>query len=86
MFYTYILYSSSFDRFYIGQTNDIVKRIERHNNGYVNSSKAYKPWGIVFFKRFDTRAESMNYETFLKSKKSKDFISNLIKDFNENLP
>jgi hypothetical protein len=28
----------------------------------------------------------MNYETFLKSKKSKDFISNLIKDFNENLP
>jgi putative endonuclease len=81
MFFTYILYSEKFDRFYIGQTNDLVKRILRHNNGHVHSTKAFKPWKIVYFKEFETRADSMNYETYLKNKKSKDFIINLIKDF-----
>jgi putative endonuclease len=67
MFFTYILYSEKFDRFYIGQTNDLTKRILRHNNGYVYSTKAFKPWKIVYFKEFETRAESLLFFFFSKT-------------------
>jgi putative endonuclease len=66
MFFTYILYSEKFDRFYIGQTNDLIKRILRHNNGYVHSTKAFKPWKIVYFKEFETRADSLLFFFFSK--------------------
>ncbi|MGD9995052.1 MAG: GIY-YIG nuclease family protein [Salinivirgaceae bacterium] len=33
MFYTYILYSEKSGAFYIGQTNNLVDRLERHNSG-----------------------------------------------------
>jgi putative endonuclease len=62
----YILYSEKFDRFYIGQTNDLIKRILRHNNGYVHSTKAFKPWKIVYFKEFETRVDSLLFFFFSK--------------------
>lgn len=69
-FHVYILYSLANDRFYIGQTNDLDKRIERHNKGSVKSTKAYRPWKIVYCESFETRAESMKREGHLKSLKS----------------
>jgi predicted GIY-YIG superfamily endonuclease len=33
MYYTYILYSKQFDRYYIGQSEDITSRLEAHNKG-----------------------------------------------------
>ena len=78
MFYTYILYSEKFDRYYIGQTNDLDKRVERHNNGYVRSTKAYIPWKLVYSEVFETRSESMQRETALKKLKSKQAIQELL--------
>jgi hypothetical protein len=34
MFFVYGLYSEAHDRLYIGQTNDLVNRLRRHNSGY----------------------------------------------------
>ena len=33
MFYTYIIYSKSKDKYYIGYTEDLKFRLERHNSG-----------------------------------------------------
>jgi predicted GIY-YIG superfamily endonuclease len=35
-FYTYILYSTSHDRYYIGQCEDLNVRLARHNSGMVS--------------------------------------------------
>ncbi len=78
MFTVYILYSELIDRYYIGQTNDIEKRLVRHNNGYVKSTKAYKPWELVYREEYSTRKEAVNRERELKSKKSKIFLQELI--------
>jgi len=78
MFYIYILYSISHDRYYIGQTNNLVSRIRRHNKGYVKSTKAYLPWEIVYSEEFTTRAEAVKRETYLKSLKSKIKIKVLV--------
>jgi hypothetical protein len=34
MFYTYILYSHSIDKYYVGYTEDPDWRLERHNSGW----------------------------------------------------
>ncbi|WP_460318640.1 GIY-YIG nuclease family protein, partial [Algoriphagus taiwanensis] len=30
-YWVYILYSERLDKYYVGQTSDLVKRVERHN-------------------------------------------------------
>jgi len=74
MFYAYVLYSEKFDKIYIGQTNNISIRLEKHNSGKVNSTKAYLPWKIIYYEYFKTRSEVMKREKELKSHKGRDFI------------
>lgn len=69
------------DRYYIGQTNDITKRLIRHNAGNVRSTKPFRPWEIVYYKEFETRKESMNREAKLKSWKSVKELKKLISTF-----
>jgi len=52
MFYTYVLYSESFGRIYIGQTNNISIRLEKHNIGKVKSTKAFIPWKMIHYEKF----------------------------------
>ena len=78
MFFVYILYSSSFDRYYVGQTNNLDNRLKRHNSGYVKSTKAYVPWNLVYHEEFKTRKESMNRESYLKRLKSSKSLKNLL--------
>jgi putative endonuclease len=77
-FNVYILHSQKTDKFYVGQTNNLERRLKDHNSGYSNYSKAGIPWNLVFAKVFDSRSEAMSYEKFLKSKKDKRFIEKLI--------
>ena len=78
VYYLYILYSNRSDRYYIGQTNNLEDRLRRHNLGYVRSTKAHKPWELVYKETYQSRAESMARETYLKSLKSKKAIKELV--------
>ena len=55
MYYVYILYSKQFDKYYIGQTNDVGARLHRHNSGYENATKPYTPWVMLLFMEKDLR-------------------------------
>ena len=85
MYYIYILYSQSANKFYVGQTSDVQRRLEEHNNPIVKSKFTAKfiPWEItVFFPVSDSRADAMKIEKFIKSQKSKKFILKLIENKN----
>jgi putative endonuclease len=82
MFKTYILYSISKDRFYIGHTANMEDRIKRHNSGRSKSTKYGIPWEIVYTKEFTSKAEAYQFEMLIKSKKSRNFINRLIKEHN----
>ena len=77
-FITYILKSEKIDKFYIGYTSDIEKRILKHNNGSSNWTRKGIPWQITYTKSFETKAEAMEYEKFLKSLKNKNFLKKII--------
>ncbi|MDX2173557.1 MAG: GIY-YIG nuclease family protein [Bacteroidota bacterium] len=72
MFYVYILYSENFNRYYIGQTNNISNRLESHNSGYVLSTKPYLPWKLLLFLKKSTRSEAMILEKKLKNLNTED--------------
>jgi putative endonuclease len=66
-YFVYILYSETFNRFYIGQTNDIESRLSRHNSGTERATQPYRPWIIKWFVEKSTRAEAMQLEKKLKN-------------------
>ncbi len=66
MFYAYAIKSASNERIYIGQTNNINKRIESHNKGYVRSTKRDRPWCLLSFEEFETRENARWQERELK--------------------
>ena len=77
-FYVYILHSKKSGRYYIGQTNNLEDRLRRHNAGYVKSTKAFRPWELVYTEVFHTRRDSVKRENYLKRLKSKKAIKVLI--------
>jgi putative endonuclease len=67
VFFTYILYSPEFDRFYIGQTDDVLDRLKRHNAGYEKATSPFIPWRLELYIEKSSRTEAMKLETKLKN-------------------
>jgi len=69
MWYVYILKSLFKKWYYVGSTNRPKKRLAEHNAGRVFSTKAYRPFEVIFQKEFKAESEARNYERLLKDKK-----------------
>ena len=70
-YYTYMLKSISpgVKKTYVGYTNDLKSRLNKHNtNKGAKSTKGYK-WLLIFSKKFKTKSEAMSYEYKLKKNK-----------------
>ena len=78
VFYTYVLYSSKFDKFYYGQTSNLLERLVKHNSGLVKSSARYLPWEIYAYKEFLDRNGAFVCEKKLKNCKSRNKVSSFI--------
>ncbi len=81
MFYVYILFAASFNRFYIGQTSDVSKRLQRHNSGNEKSTSAYAPWELIMSLEKTTRPEAMKLERKLKNLNTED-LQRFIEKYN----
>jgi putative endonuclease len=75
MFTTYVLYSVSYDKIYIGYTSDMVERLKSHNTlatkGYTIK---FRPWIIVYTEDFELKSDAMKREKELKSSRGRNFI------------
>jgi putative endonuclease len=75
MYYVYILQSeSSSDRFYIGYTSDLKKRITQHNAGESLHTNKYLPWKLKTYIAFDSKEKAQEFETYLKSGSGRSFV------------
>ena len=79
MYYVYILISERDQKRYIGFTQDLERRIVEHNTGLVKSTKNRIPLKVIYFERFENKAEAMNREKFFKSGKGREFLMNILK-------
>jgi len=72
--FAYILFSETRSGYYIGQTNNVNKRLERHNKGIIPSSKGGIPWKLILQIEVSNRSEAMLLEKKIKKRGAKRFI------------
>jgi putative endonuclease len=49
MYYTYVLQSEVDNQFCVGYSEDLKLRFEKHNNGYIYSTKNRRPLKLVYY-------------------------------------
>ena len=68
MHYVYVLKSKKeLNRYYIGATANLQKRISEHNAGRVRYSKRYMPWELETYVAFKKENLAQSFEKYLKS-------------------
>ena len=78
MFYTYIIYSSAINKYYVGSCQDVHQRLQDHLNSRSKYTKVAKDWELKYFETFQTRSEATQRELQIKKMKSRKYIENLI--------
>ncbi|GMQ34583.1 hypothetical protein Ataiwa_28560 [Algoriphagus taiwanensis] len=73
-YWVYILYSERLDKYYVGQTSDLVKRVERHNEGKGGFTRTGLPWGLIYSTLCNSRGEAMVLEKKIKNLGAKKFL------------
>ncbi|MBI4427760.1 MAG: GIY-YIG nuclease family protein [Ignavibacteriales bacterium] len=82
-FSVYVLYSPNWIETYVGQSDDVEKRIQKHNAGRVRSTKSYRPWILLHVETFESRAEAVRREKWFKMPTGRKFIADLVSRWNE---
>ena len=79
MFYTYILYSPSKNRYYIGSTSQLQERIKKHNSNHHGFTGGIGDWELRWCEEYPSKEEAGKRERQIKSRKSRILIDKLIK-------
>ena len=84
MYYVYVIQNDR-GRIYIGQTNNLIKRLDRHNGVLLSNKRAFTSlnrdkgiWKVRYQEPYNTRAEAMAREKYLKSHIGRDWIRSQI--------
>lgn len=67
MYYVYLISSlKDSTKTYIGFTNDLEQRMEKHNNGASIYTSDHRPWKLITYICFDEEAKAIAFEKYLK--------------------
>ncbi len=82
MYYIYILYAASTDKFYVGYSDDPQRRLIEHNSKPFNTfTSKYRPWSLrAVFACSENKGDAMRIEKFIKQQKSRKLIEQLIQE------
>jgi len=82
MFIVYALYSSNYNKIYIGYTSNLVERYKSHNElSKKGWTIKYRPWIIIHQESFENKLEAILREKQLKSASGRNFIrSKIVKE------
>ena len=83
-YFVYIIYSCSFDKFYIGQTQDLNRRLRWHNSK--EFKQAYtspaNDWDIFWSLKCPSREVALKIENYIKAMRNRKYY-NALKYFNK---
>ena len=77
-FYTYVLRSLKDGDLYVGWTDDLRLRLEKHNKGLVRSTKSRKPFKLVYFEACLSKQKAVSREKSLKTGFARKFLKGRI--------
>ena len=74
MYHVYVIRSKSRKYLYIGLSNDLVRRFAQHQEGKSQTTRAYRPFELVYSERFISRLAARKREKYLKSGIGKEWV------------
>ncbi|NCI45599.1 GIY-YIG nuclease family protein [Sediminibacterium soli] len=77
-FYVYILQSIKDFSYYIGQCDDLDRRMSKHFDGLSRYTASKRPWRLRYFEVYYSRTDALKRERQIKSMKSRRYIENLL--------
>ena len=79
----YILYNSVCDRYYIGMTDDLTRRLSEHNRNSRNhfTGRVSGIWDLLCSREFNSKIEARNEEVRLKKAKNRKYLEWYISQF-----
>ena len=81
MYYIYILYSETSDKYYVGYTSNIEARMHQHNHQehFNTFTRKHRPWKLKsLFEVSENEKAAIAIERFIKKQHSKNFIERII--------
>ena len=80
MQYVYVLISLKDLRLYIGTSSDLRNRVEKHNSGYVISTKNRRPFKLLYYECYSELPDAKRREKYLKGGKGHNELKIQIQD------
>ncbi len=80
MFYVYVLKSLKDEKFYIGFTKDVKRRINDHNSGKVLSTQIRKPLKLIYYEAHLSQKDALRRETYFKTTKGKTTLRQMLRE------
>ncbi len=81
MYYVYVIRLRETGKHYIGQTQNLTKRLHKHSQGKTKSVKNRGEFDIVYVENLSSRAEAMKREREIKSYKGGEAFKRLLACF-----
>ncbi len=81
MNYVYILHSRQDNKFYIGQTSDLRRRLGEHLSGKVRSTKGRRPLVLCFYEAFVCKEDAERRERYFKTSKGRSTLQLMLRQY-----
>lgn len=81
IYYTYVLYSKNLNKFYIGSTNDLKRRIAEHKNGKTYTTLRMKDFKLAYYESCLSKKDAQDREKQLKTGFGRGYLRKRLKDY-----
>jgi len=81
MYYVYVLLSLKDDKFYIGFTADLKRRLKEHNSGKNISTKSRRPLKLIYYEAHLSKLDAERRERYFKTTKGKASLKQMLRNF-----
>ncbi|WP_295986747.1 GIY-YIG nuclease family protein [uncultured Algibacter sp.] len=77
-YYVYILYLASLNKYYVGSTEDVYSRLEKHLQNQKGFTGKAKDWVLKYTETYSSKSECIKREFQIKKWKSRKMIESLV--------
>lgn len=79
MHYVYVLLSLKDQKFYIGFSEDVEKRLKDHNAGRNTSTKVRMPLELIYYEAHLSQEDALRRERYFKTDKGKSTLKQMLR-------
>jgi len=80
MYFVYVLLSLKDDKFYIGYSKDLKRRLKEHDSGKNTSTKSRLPLKLIYYEAHLSKADAARRERYFKTTKGKSTLRQMLRE------